>query len=207
METYHHGDLREAMVQAGFDVAQEQGADAIALRDVTRRVGVTPRAAYRHFEDRQALVIAVAQRAAGRLAAEIDSRLAQHVDPDGATQLTAVGEGYIAFALDEPGLFDVAFFAIGDMVTADAAEATGEGGRTPYQHLQHALERLVVEGRLPPESAADAAIMCWSGVHGFATLAARGPLRALPREVVDEQAGRLVGVLVRAASAGKATLA
>ncbi|QIK76609.1 TetR/AcrR family transcriptional regulator [Nocardioides piscis] len=207
MERYHHGDLREALVQAGFDAARELGADAIALRDVTRRVGVTPRAAYRHFEDRQALVLAVARRAAARLAAVIDARIALDPEMDAATRLESVGLGYIAFALDEPGLFDAAFFAIGDMLSADAPEAAAAGGRTPYQHLQDALDRLVAAGDLPAASVGDAAIMCWSGVHGFATLTARGPLRALPREVVDEQACRLVGAIVEAVTASKATLA
>lgn len=193
---YHHGDLRAALVQAAFDAAREGGTDAIVLREVTRRAGVTPRAAYRHFLDRDALVRAVAQRALAELASAVDARLEGYGEPDGRQMLRAVGEAYITFALDEPGLFDAAFFAMGDMLVASTPEATARSGSSPYQQLEVALDALVREGLLAAEDVGDAAITCWSGVHGYATLTARGPLRELPRAVIDEQAGRLVDALV-----------
>lgn len=201
--TYHHGDLREALVQTAFSLARDGGTDAVVLREVTRRAGVTPRAAYRHFEDRDALVRAVAQRALAELAAAIDARVGAHDRPDGRTLLQAVGEAYVAFALDEPGWFDVAFFAMGDMLNATAPESTAGSGRTPYQQLEAALGVLVEEGLLAADAFGDAAMACWSGVHGYATLTARGPLRELPREAIDDQAVRLVAGLV-AAVAGTA---
>lgn len=194
---YHHGDLRAALVESAMELARLEGAHAIVLREVTRRAGVTPRAAYRHFADRDALVRAVAQRALAQLAAAIEDRLDATADPDGRTMLQIVGESYIAFALDEPGLFDVGFFAMDDMLNA-TAPASGVRGRSPYQLLEHALETLVTEGRLARDDVGDAVITCWSGVHGFAALTARGPLRQLPRDVVDEQAVRLVAALVDA---------
>ena len=195
---YHHGDLRAALVEAALELARPTGAEAIVLREVTRRAGVTPRAAYRHFADRDALVRAVAQRALARLAAAIEERMRAAGEPDGMAMLQAVGESYIAFALDEPGLFDVAFFAMDDMVNSGAPESAAACGLSPFQLLEAALETLVREGRLPAEDVGDAVITCWSGVHGFATLAARGPLRELPRDLVDAKAVRLVAGLVDA---------
>lgn len=195
---YHHGDLRAALVEAALELARPTGAEAIVLREVTRRAGVTPRAAYRHFADRDALVRAVAQRALARLAAAIEERMRAAGEPDGMAMLQAVGESYIAFALDEPGLFDVAFFAMDDMVNSGAPESAAACGLSPFQLLESALETLVREGRLPAEDVGDAVITCWSGVHGFATLAARGPLRELPRDLVDAKAVRLVAGLVDA---------
>ena len=195
---YHHGDLRAALVEAALELARPTGAEAIVLREVTRRAGVTPRAAYRHFADRDALVRAVAQRALARLAAAIEERMRAAGEPDGMAMLQAVGESYIAFALDEPGLFDVAFFAMDDMVNSGAPESAAASGLSPFQLLESALETLVREGRLPAEDVGDAVITCWSGVHGFATLAARGPLRELPRDLVDAKAVRLVAGLVDA---------
>ena len=195
---YHHGDLRAALVEAALELARSTGAEAIVLREVTRRAGVTPRAAYRHFADRDALVRAVAQRALARLAAAIEERMRAAGVPDGMAMLQAVGESYIAFALDEPGLFDVAFFAMDDMVNSGAPESAAACGLSPFQLLEVALETLVREGRLPAEDVGDAVITCWSGVHGFATLAARGPLRELPRDLVDAKAVRLVAGLVDA---------
>src|SRR5215510_10909197 len=112
--SFHHGNLREALVQAGLAMARERGAGAVVLREATRHVGVTARAAYRHFADREALVRAVARAALAEMARTIERKQAGAVD--GLAMLRGVGEGYIQFALDEPGWFDVAFFAMGEMV-------------------------------------------------------------------------------------------
>jgi AcrR family transcriptional regulator len=192
--SYHHGGLREALVQAGLAMSRDRGAEAIVLREATRRVGVTARAAYRHFADRDALVRAVAEEALARMARTIEAKQKekQAEAGGGLAMLRGVGEGYIQFALDEPGWFDVAFFAMADMVNPTAAT------RSPYQQLQDALADLVSAELLDPAKAADAAVTCWSGVHGFATLTSRGPLRGLPRERVDAHAERLVADLVDA---------
>jgi len=171
------------------------GADAIVLREATRRAGVTPRAAYRHFADRDALLRAVAGAALAEMAITIDRR--QLGATGGLALLEGVGLGYIQFALDEPGWFDVAFFAMGGMVTAPTGpDATT--GRSPYRQLEDALARLVDERLLDAARAGDATIMCWAGVHGFATLTSRGPLRDLPRDVIDVEAEQLVADLVGA---------
>ena len=119
-------------------------------------------------------------------------------EPDGRAMLQAVGESYISFALDEPGLFDVAFFAMDDMLNARAPESAVCGGLSPFQLLESALGALVREGRLSAGEVGDAVITCWSGVHGFATLTSRGPLRELPRALVDQQSTTLVAALVDA---------
>jgi AcrR family transcriptional regulator len=192
--SYHHGGLRDALVEAGLAMSRDRGAEAIVLREATRRVGVTARAAYRHFADRDALVRAVAQEALVHMARTIEEKQKEKRAEagDGLAMLRGVGEGYIQFALDEPGWFDVAFFAMADMVNSTAVT------RSPYRQLQDALADLVNAELLDPAKAADAAVTCWSGVHGFATLTSRGPLREVPRERVDAQAERLVADLVDA---------
>ena len=170
------------------ELARVDGAQAIGIREATRRAGVTARAAYRHFADRDALVRAAALSVLDEIAVAIAAR---QVDAaDGEALLTAVGEGYIAFALDEPGWFDVAFFALGDLLDST--------GRTPYTLLTDALDALVAEGRLEADRVDSAALTCWSGVHGFATLTSRGPLSALPRETIDDLARVVVADLVAA---------
>jgi len=140
--------------------------------------------------------LAVARAALAEMAVTIDRR--QLGATGGLALLEGVGLGYIQFALDEPGWFDVAFFAMGGMVAAAPARSDATIGRSPYRQLEDALARLVDESLLDAARAGDAAIMCWSGVHGFATLTSRGPLRELPRDAIDAQAGRLVADLVAA---------
>lgn len=109
------------------------GTSAIVLREATRRAGVTPRAAYRHFADHDALVRAVARAALAEMAIAIDRR--QVGATGGVALLESVGLGYIQFALDESGWFDVAFFAMGGTVSDVAPDPsrailTADGRRT-----------------------------------------------------------------------------
>jgi len=177
-------------------MSRSGGADAIVLREATRRAGVTPRAAYRHFADHDALLRAVAVAALSEMTVTIDRH--QSGATDGLAMLSGVGLGYLQFALDEPGWFDVAFFAMGGMAADAVAGSEVIGARSPYRQLEDALARLVAERLLDARDAGHAAVMCWSGVHGFATLTSRGPLRELPRDVIHARAARLVSDLVGA---------
>ncbi len=199
-DTYHHGDLRAALIGAGFDLAKAGGAQAVVLREVTRRAGVSARAAYRHFSSRETLLVAVASPALAELARTIERRLDQISETDPKKRalagLRAVGEGYVAYALDEPGGFDIAFFGLATMAAAGDPAAAGDSGLTPYQHLTRSLDRLAGVGLADPARRELDATYCWSAVHGFATLATRGPIRDLPRDVLDAMAHELVAATV-----------
>ncbi|MBX6750048.1 MAG: WHG domain-containing protein [Micromonosporaceae bacterium] len=204
--TYHHGALREALVRAGLDLARHSGVEAIVLREATRRVGVSARAAYRHFTDRDALVHAVAQEALAEMATWMAR--SQRGARSATDLLRGVGEGYIAFALDEPGWFDVAVLAMPDMLSAtpdvpNAPDVPTALDRSPCGMLLAALAGLVQEGALAPERLPEAAVTCWAGVHGFAVLASRGPLSGAPRAVIDDYARRHVRSLVAAVISGR----
>src|SRR5436305_14923769 len=75
--TYRHGDLQRALLNAGIQLARDGGPDAVVLREATRRAGVVPNAAYRHFENREALVQAVRAAALAALAGAIETGIAQ----------------------------------------------------------------------------------------------------------------------------------
>jgi len=199
-DTYHHGDLRAALIGAGYELARAGGAQAVVLREVTRRTGVSARAAYRHFSSRDALLVAVASPALGELARAIERRLEQISGTDSEqralARLRAVGEGYVAYALDEPGGFDVAFFGLATMTAATDPNAAGALGLTPYQLLTAALDELAAVGLTDPARRDLDATYCWSAVHGFATLGTRGPIRDLPRQVLDAMATELVAATV-----------
>ncbi|MFD4353229.1 TetR/AcrR family transcriptional regulator [Nocardia sp. NPDC058518] len=167
---YHHGDLAAALVEAGLELTRSGGPEALTIREVTRRVGVTPNAAYRHFPDRQALLRAVS--------AAIESRMAEGMERSQAApraSLRAVGLGYIGFALLEPGWFAVAFFGAGDTSPESVVDSPA------YLALADALDMMVHVGDLAPAARPGATWSCWSTVHGFAELALRGPLRHLDR--------------------------
>ena len=130
--TYHHGDLRRALLEAGTDLAREGGPDKVVLREATRRVGVSANAAYRHFADRDALLGEVVSRAQAR-AADVISATMDGVPDDldagrrARARFRAVGVGYLRFAMDEPGLFRAAFAVPVDLRRAASPEAAGAG--------------------------------------------------------------------------------
>ncbi|CAM5383236.1 TetR family transcriptional regulator OS=Streptomyces tendae OX=1932 GN=GUR47_24730 PE=4 SV=1 [Streptomyces tendae] len=194
-DTYRHGDLRNALIAAGVELAREGGPDAVVLREATRRVGVAPNAAYRHFADRRALLAAVSQAGLAELARTMER------EPAGAAscaraRLRALARGYLAFAQSEPGLFRAAFATTG-MADTDTGEAAGTGGRTAYRLLSEALDDLATTGALSPGHRPDAEYFVWSTVHGMAVLLTDGPLRGLRPPEAEEAERRVMEAVER----------
>src|ERR1700719_4327088 len=104
--TYHHGDLRAALVGAAMDLLEEGGEAELSLRAVARRAGVSPAAPYRHYADRESLVSAVAAVGYRELAERL---AAAHPTPSTPEQLASVAVAYVQFALDRPALFRIMF--------------------------------------------------------------------------------------------------
>ena len=201
-ETYRHGDLRRALVEAGMELARGGGPEAVVLREATRRVGVAPSAAYRHFADRRALLDAVCSAAQAALAMAIEGELAGLTgEGDHAVaaraRLRAVGTGYLRFAQAEPGLFRTAFSASENLRGATGPERAGEGGLTPFQILGSALDGLVEAGVLPGERRPGAEFLAWSAVHGLSMLLIDGPLRELDTATQEAVGQRLIDMVER----------
>lgn len=191
---YHHGDLRQALVLAGTELAREGGPSAIVLREAARRVGVSPNAAYRHFDDLPALIDAVAhtsRRALGRFMRVELARVDRtgNVAEDAIEALNATGRGYVEFALAEPGLFASAFLCeFPDEIDRSDTDA-------PDVILTEVLEELVAAGVMPIEHSPFAFAHSWAAAHGLATLLL-GPLSAMPadqRAVLIDASINLIG--------------
>lgn len=191
---YHHGDLKAALVDAGLELARTGGPDALTLREVTRAVGVTPNAAYRHFADREALLFAVAARAQGLVAETMAAHMTSSArDPKrrAVARLRGVGLGYVEFARAEPGLFQLAFRSHNQFVRGpDATDPP------PFRLLVEALDGLVEAGAIDPARREHAEWPCWSAVHGIADLATRGPLHDQPAAAVDALAELVVDRII-----------
>lgn len=170
VSSYHHGNLREALVQTAVALGREKGPDGIVIREVARRTGVSHNAAYRHFADRDDLLREVARVGLAELAEAMQrrERRIRVKDPVARARrrLREVGKAYVEYALAEPGLFSVAFTGVtlGDLIG-------------PYQLLTDALDDCLEVGFLPPAKRPGAELTCWAVVHGFAMLYGAGPLR------------------------------
>ena len=196
--TYHHGNLRLALIEAGLDLTRTGGSEGLVLRDITRAVGVSPNAAYRHFADRESLRAAVATRIQADMVERMLA-LQPPADPgmsEARARLTAVGLGYISFALAEPGWFDVAFGSPGAFGAASRASNDAASVPAPLTFLLDALDGLVESGELAPAARPGAEWPCWSAVHGFALLALHGPLGHQPPDVIHAAAQRTVDAAI-----------
>ncbi|MGN8027384.1 TetR/AcrR family transcriptional regulator [Microbacterium sp. 22242] len=185
---YHHGDLATALVEAAVELSRDGGPDAVTIREATRRAGVSPNAAYRHFPNRAALLDATAAAIQQGLAASM-------TDPPAASpreDLRRIGRAYVDFALEEPGWFAVVFFG------ARRPDPAAVGEAPAFLALTAALDALVAEGALDPARQDDAAWACWATVHGFAELCLHGPLAHVPRA----EQRRRGDVAIRAVIAG-----
>jgi AcrR family transcriptional regulator len=198
--TYRHGDLRRALLEAGLALARAGGPDAVVLREATRRAGVVPNAAYRHFASRQDLLEAVRSAALAELARTMESEIAKarsrtSGEHAARANLRAVGTGYLRFALAETGLFRTAF-ATPEFrsLVGDGARA-GSSGLSPFELLSAALDQMVAAGLLPPERRPAAEFLAWSAVHGFAMLVIDGPLHSVLRSDIDRIGERVIAMV------------
>lgn len=200
--TYRHGDLRRALLEAGVELARDGGPDAVVLREATRRAGVVPNAAYRHFANREELLRAVRRAALSALAIAMEGEL-------GAVQrrgrrpadlaragLRALGMGYLRFARTEPGLFRMfRMFADPELNESVDPDATGASGLSPIQLLNAALDKLVETGVMSAARRPGAEYLAWSAVHGLAMLVTDGPMSRLTPEELDDISHRLVEMM------------
>jgi len=203
-KTFRHGDLRNALVTAGLEMARAGGPSAVILREATRQAGVAPNAAYRHFAGQAELLDAVRSACLSRVAAAIEDEMKKHKagrNPQAFARksLHAVGMGYLGFALKEPGMFRTAFSVPPPVHSPDPAN-TASMGLNPFQLLSLALDRMQESGLLNRKDRKGAEYLAWSTVHGLALLALEGPLHKMPREMVLTLGERLVVMVERGLS-------
>jgi AcrR family transcriptional regulator len=196
--SYHHGDLRNALVEAAAQLAEEGGPQAITVRAAARAVGVTPTAAYRHFEGHEQLLEAAKERAMERMGAAMQVYVRALPETDDAVErsmgrMSAIARGYIHFATSEPGLFRTAFQQGGSILDGETLVKSD----IPFVLLTEALDELVEVGLLAPEYRPMAEITAWSAVHGFSTLTIDGPLRDWPEHMLEAALSRMLDILGR----------
>jgi AcrR family transcriptional regulator len=165
-QSYHHGDLRAALLSAAEDELAERGMEAFSLRSVAKRAGVSHAAPAHHFGDAQGLLTALAAEGFRQFLAAQAAREAV-ADKDPASQLVAAGLGYVDFAMARPTIFRLMWQSNRpDFAVPELAQAS----RAAFQHLVD--QSMAAGGR----STADEAGV-WAIAHGLADLLAAGRLK------------------------------
>ncbi|MBG6202127.1 AcrR family transcriptional regulator [Labrenzia sp. EL_13] len=175
---YHHGDLRNSLINAGLEALKREDADTISLRAVAREVGVSATSVYRHFPDKQSFIDALCRE--GTLLLARAQREAMNAAGGGQEGLDATGFSYVRFALENPTLFrlmskappsDTALGGAKDpakkelmtnVATLMSDDTTAEEREIRAMHawsVVHGITMLVLEGRLPNEEAVIKAVI------------------------------------------------
>lgn len=173
---YHHGDLRKALLASAEDILEKEGVEALKLREVARRAGVSHNAPYRHFPDREALLAALAAEGFAML-----GRAQREAAAEGG--LRGMGEAYVRFALDQPQRFRLMFGGV--VQISRHPELRGIATKT-FEGLSGALAARV-PGAQGGQGVRDASIAAWAMVHGLAQMlledrVAPAALSGRPRE-------------------------
>lgn len=181
---YHHGNLREALIDAALNLIAEKGPAGFSFAEAARAAGVSAAAPYRHFRDKDALMADVAQRGFEALQERLESAW-DGGKPDPVKAFDAMGRAYLDFARDEPASY-VAMFE--SQLAPSEYPELHRAGEAAFGVLRRAAEVAVAtlpeDGRPP---AMMVALHMWSMAHGIASLFGRGDPGRRPLPMPPEQ--------------------
>jgi AcrR family transcriptional regulator len=166
---YHHGALRAELLTEAGRTLREQGIEALSLRDLARRAGVSHAAPRRHFADRKALLDALAEAGFARL----DEEMRAAIDDAGADyegQLQAVATGYVRFAIDDPALVELMFAA----KNAERSDTLREAATRLFTSFGDLIRRGQQAGVLPSGDPERLRLLLIATLQGIATLITSG---------------------------------
>jgi len=196
-DAYQHGDLREALIDAGVKLLMEGGVDTLSLRAAAQLAGVSHAAPYRHYRDKDALISAIAERGFRMLTARMRAQLEASGARKAGRKLVALGVGYVMFGMEHPAYLQLIFggFRSRTEIPLELALA----GEEAYRVLRDTVEAGVASGELNKADVDDVALACWSIVHGLSMLLIHG---AVPKPDTPQLEAALVERLLGLLSHG-----
>jgi len=176
---YHHGDLRETLMQAALESIEAHGTEQLSLRALAREAGVSATAPYRHFPSKRCLLAALITRGFRDLEHSV-RQASEGAGNDPGERLLAAGLGYVAFALEHPTRYHLMFSTVlGDFSEYRELQQAAESS---YAVVLAIIAELLARPGAPDLSVAEAGGICWTAVHGLSSLLLfgrdRGPARS-----------------------------
>ncbi|NJL00904.1 MAG: TetR/AcrR family transcriptional regulator [Spirulinaceae cyanobacterium SM2_1_0] len=181
--SYHHGDLRQALIDGAIAEIAAGDPSQLSLRAIARRVGVSHAAPYRHFADKEALLAAVAEEGFCGLTAALTASFTT-TEPQTLQQLTAGGHAYVTYALHHPHHYRVMFSSCPGPPERYPELATA--GQAAFMVLVEAIIAGQAAGRVRAGDPMQLAQVTWSLVHGIAMLTIDGYLQSPDAQQVAE---------------------
>lgn len=161
-KTYHHGDLRAALIEATRQLVEEKGPDSFSVSDACRLAGVSTAAPYKHFKDKTEMLVAAVLEGMMRLRANMLAAL-EGIPEKSPERITAIGMEYVAFAQNEPGIFRLKFGGFTDRIADPRLE---EGGQQSFEVLLVEVAKCLDEPEVT-EEVRRRGFLLWSFVHGL----------------------------------------
>jgi AcrR family transcriptional regulator len=166
-KTYHHGDLKNALIKAGADILSKEGVSALSLRKVAQKAGVSHAAPYAHFADKQALIAAISTAGYKQLYEQI-VQAADQYRAEPLRRFVEASWAYVQFALDEPDQFKV---TLSGMIEKERDyPAFVETAKQTFGLVVEVVEQCQRAGILRPGASDLTAVSVWALIHGFVTL-------------------------------------
>jgi AcrR family transcriptional regulator len=194
--SYHHGDLRRALLVAAVKLIEEKGTNGITLRAVAAKAGVTQTAPYRHFDSKQAMIDALVDEGFRELKAQLAAGADQSLDPLARLKEQAIA--YAKFAVQRPGHYQMMF------LSEQPAEAGGGTAPSAFQDLVDTMVDSIAEaqsvGLIKNEPPLEIALSMWSLVHGLSTLVASRRLAQVDASTLETMVSRVMDNLLRGVS-------
>ena len=166
-KTYHHGNLKEALISAGLEILSEQGIEGLSLRNVTKRIGVSHTASYNHFSDKQALLAAISTAGHEQLH-QILLDTFEKTKHSSSHIISEIAWAYLQFALDNPAIFKLMFS--GALEEERDHPEYVEISQKSIALFEEIIAFCQSKGQLPEGRVENIAVKLWSLVHGFTYL-------------------------------------
>jgi AcrR family transcriptional regulator len=176
-DSYHHGDLANALKQAVLQLVERNGVDGFTLREAAKRVGVNHRAAYNHFADKRAVLVALALDGWEQLMATVAAELAKAGDA-ALDRLSAIVRGYARFAVDHPAHYRIMF---GPRLNLDHAFPDLETAVARAMSMfDRELRAGIARGELHTPDPLEATLGLWGAMHGVVDMIMERRIKVRP---------------------------
>jgi AcrR family transcriptional regulator len=193
-KTYHHGDLRRALIDAALEIVAEKDVNSVSLREVARRVGVSHTSPYRHFADKDALLAALATEGFEMLS-KVLKETVEDTNPNPLKQVEATGIAYVRYAIEHPSHYRVMFGAY-EAACKEKYPTLAEAGEQTFMVLVDAIIEGQNAGLIRSGEPQQLAQAAWALVHGLAMLLIDGLIPIKETDAIASLSSAVTGTLI-----------
>lgn len=172
-KTYHHGDLKNALIKAGVEILAKEGIGKLSLRKVALKAGVSHTAPYSHFSDKQSLIAAISTEGFQKLSKSLDSVIKSHAN-NPKKQLIESAQAYVKFAFANKDIFKIMFSSA--LEKEKEYPAFVEVSQKTFHQVVEIVEACQEAGIIKSGEADVLAVIIWGQVHGIIALAIEGQI-------------------------------